>query len=266
MKKLAILLALAASVQGQTAEDRGKKIVTDAIQALGGDAFLRMNDRVESGRAYSFYRERLTGLSIAKIYTRYLDPEPPATVQPGLRQRERQVFGKDEDVTVLFQEEAAYTLSYRGARPMASQKFDRYLRTTRQNVLYMLRERLKEPGLIIESKGSEIIDNLPVDTVHFTDSENNVVIVYFQKSTKLPVRQVFYFRDPLTKDRIEEQTLFTLYRDVGNGVQWPYHIQRQREGQKIYEIFSESVSVNSGLKDDLFTLPAGVKMLPAEKN
>ncbi len=31
-----------------------------------------MEDRVENGRAYSFYNDRLSGLSIAKIYTRYV--------------------------------------------------------------------------------------------------------------------------------------------------------------------------------------------------
>lgn len=262
MKKLAILFALTAAVQAQTAEERGKRIVADAVKALGGDGFLQMKDRTETGRAYSFYRERLTGLSIAKIHTKYLDSAP----EPELRQRERQVFGKDGDYSVLFTDKGGFVVTYRGAKPMPAAQFERYVLTSRLNVLYILRHRLKEPGLIIESKGSEIVDNLPVDVVNITDNDNNVVTVYFQKSTKLPVRQVFYRRDPQTKERIEEVTLFTLYRDVGNGVMWPFHIQRQRDGSKIYEIFSESVTINNGLKDDLFTLPAAIKMLPPDKD
>src|SRR5579863_8808586 len=58
---------------GLTASDlRAHKVVDDAIAALGGDKFLNMEDRVEAGRAYSFYNDRLSGLSIAKIYTRYI--------------------------------------------------------------------------------------------------------------------------------------------------------------------------------------------------
>ena len=34
-----------------------------------------MRDRIESGRAYSFYREQVSGLSIAKVYTRYRSME-----------------------------------------------------------------------------------------------------------------------------------------------------------------------------------------------
>src|SRR5580658_9872962 len=53
-------------------EKRGKQVIDDAVAALGGQKFLSMEDRIESGRAYSFYRDQISGLSIATIYTRYL--------------------------------------------------------------------------------------------------------------------------------------------------------------------------------------------------
>lgn len=58
------------------AEIRGRKIVDDALAALGGNTFLTMMDRTESGRAYSYYHDQISGLSIAKIYTRYLAIAP----------------------------------------------------------------------------------------------------------------------------------------------------------------------------------------------
>ena len=72
-------------------------------------------------------------------------------------------------------------------------------------------------------------------------------------------------RDPITKDRVEEVTLFSKYRDVGGGVMWPFDIQRVRDGEKIYEIYSDSVVINQDLKDNLFTLPANLKILKKEK-
>ena len=62
-----------------------------------------------------------------------------------------------------------------------------------------------------------------------------------------------------------EETLFAKYRNVGGGVMWPMSIRRQRNGEKLYEIYSESVQINKVLKDDLFTLPASLKLLPAPK-
>ena len=46
---------------------------------------------------------------------------------------------------------------------------------------------------------------------------------------------------------------------------WPFSIRRARNGEKIYEIYAESVQINRNLKDDLFTLPAKLKILPPAK-
>jgi hypothetical protein len=251
---------LLAPVFAQTDEEKGKQIVDQAVAALGGPKFLAMKDRIEEGRAYSFYRERLSGLSRAKIYTRYLTrPEPPV---PGfLGVRERQAFGKKEESAVIFAEDQGFDVTFRGARPMAPAIVKRFRETTLQNVFYILRQRLGEPGLTFLYKGSEVSENRPVNIVEIADSENHSVTVYFDQTTKLPGRQVFFRRDPDTKDRIEEVSRFSKFRDVGDGVQWPFAITRERNGDKIYEMYSDSVVINQDLKDDLFTLPGNIKIL-----
>jgi hypothetical protein len=259
MKSISLVFLVASVLSAETQLERGKRVVNEALTALGGDRFRSVRTRVETGRVYSFYRERLTGLSIAKIYTRYNDPDP--SKPDALRVREREAFGKKEDSTVLFLEDAGYQLSYRGAKPVPADTLARYKATTRNNFLYILRERLDEPGLTMESRGSDILSNVPVEIVDITDAQNNVVSVAFHHLTKLPIRQVYYRRDPESKERIEEVTLFTKFRDVGGGVQWPFNILRERNGEKIYEIFSESVAINVDLEDSLFNLPASVKVL-----
>jgi len=93
----------------------------------------------------------------------------------------------------------------------------RYRDTTLHNIFYILRQRLEEPGLIFESRGSEILDNQPVEIVEITDAENRTVKLYRSRQTRLPVRQVFFRRNAVTRERDEEVTLFSKYRDVGNG-------------------------------------------------
>lgn len=257
------LLALAPAA-AETNKERGQRVAREALAALGGENFLAMRDRVESGRAYSFYREQLSGLARATIYTRYLTPPNPSAAGE-LLLRERQSFGKEENSgAVLFTGGAGYEVTFRGARPLAADRVDRYRETTLRNVFYILRLRLNEPGLILESKGADIVDNQPVEIVSITDADNREVTVCFHRSTKLPVRQVFYRRDPKTRDRIEEVTVFSKYRDVGGGVQWPFSIQRTRDGEKIFEMYAESVTVNQDLTDGLFLLPSGIKMLKPE--
>ncbi|HBY64547.1 MAG TPA: hypothetical protein DEH78_32405 [Solibacterales bacterium] len=131
-------------------------------------------------------------------------------------------------------------------------------------MFYILHSRLDEPGMIIESRGADVVDNVPVETVDFTDRENRVTRVYFTRSTKLPLKQVFERRDKIGL-RTEETLLFSKYRDAGSGVQWPFVIRRDRDGRKVFEIYSEKVEINTGLTDDLFMLPVSMKLLPPKK-
>jgi hypothetical protein len=256
MKFAALLLGavICFGQAGGSGDARAKKVIDGALQALGGEKFLAMEDRIESGRAYSFYREQLSGLSIARIYTRYLTLAEGKTGED-LGVREKQAFGKAEDSSVLFREDGAWEITFRGARILETERIARFKDTTLRNIFYIFRQRLKEPGMIFESRGADVIQNVPVEIVDITDSENRLVTVYFHQSTKLPVRQAWNWRDPQTRERNDEVTTFNRYRDTGSGVQWPYQIERQRNGEKVYEIFSDSVMVNQNLSDSAFASP-----------
>ncbi len=253
------LVAAAASAQQIPSDARAKKVIDEAVAALGGQKFLTMEDRVESGRAYSFYRDDLTGLSIAKIYTRYVAVAPKETGHE-LAVRERQSFGKNEDSAVVFREEGAANITWRGAKAVPPDQFARYRDTTLRNILYILRVRLEEPGMTFEYRGADVVDHMPVEIVDVIDGENRSERVYFHQATKLPVKQSFSRLDPKTKDRDEEVTHFDRYRD-NKGIQWPQQITRERNGDKIYQIFSESVVFNQDLTDDLFS----ITILPRKK-
>lgn len=258
---LTLLLGVFTLAHAETNAERGKRIAAEALEALGGDKFLAMEDRLEDGRAYSFYRDRMTGLAKAKVYTRYVKPVKPEQ----LAQRERQSFGKDEDYLILFLEDRAYQVTFRGAQPLPDERFTRYAQSTRRNILYVMRNRLKEPGLIIESRGTDVWLNTPVEIVDFTDADNNVVTVYFHATTKLPVRENWTVRNPQTRAKDDYVTIFSRYRDVGDGVQWPYNIVSERNGDKVFELFSDSVTINKGMTDEMFTLSSSLKILPAER-
>jgi hypothetical protein len=261
--KLIGLVALAAAsavlLHAETSQERGKRVINECLEALGGDRYLKMENREEAGRAYSFYRDQLTGLSIAKIYTRYY---PVQDAAHELAVRERENFGKKEDFGVLFTEKEAWDITFRGARPLATDRFVRYKETTLRDIFYILRTRFHEPGLIFESRGADVIENAPVEIVDITDADNRTTTVYFHQITKLPVRQVVYRRNEVTKDRDEEITRYSKYRDAGGGVQWPFAIERDRNGEKIYEIFSESVKVDNPKEpESLYSLPSTIKLL-----
>jgi hypothetical protein len=123
--------------------------------------------------------------------------------------------------------------------------------------------RLNEPGITFDARGTELYNNVPVDSVDIIDADNRTVNVYFEQSTHYPVRQMWFRRNAVSRERDEEVTVFSKYRE-SDGVYWPWVIQRERNGERIYQMFCESVSVNGGLTDEKFTLPASTKIL--EKN
>ncbi len=260
------LLAIAAS-GAETRQERAKRVINEAVQALGGDAFLHMEDRVEFGRAYSFYRSQLSGLSVAKIYTRYLAPVPGQ-----LAQRERDSYGKvdarSNDLTesnaVLFTEEGSWEITFRGVRPLDDQRYANYKDSVLRNIFYILRQRLNEPGMTFYAQDSDFYEHRPIEIVDITDADNVTVTVSFDQLNKLPVKQSFRRRNPEYKDFDTETTIFAKYHEV-KGVKWPETIVRERNGDKIYELYSDSVEINKNLTDNLFTLPANGKMLPKAK-
>jgi hypothetical protein len=257
IKLVGVALLCAASLSAQTSSNKGKQLCDQAIAALGGDRFLHMQNRVESGRVYAFFREQISGLDVAKIYTEYLSEKPPK----GLSVRQRQVFGKKQDYSALFLGDQGWDLTFRGARAMTDEKWQRYLRTTENDILYILRVRYNEPGLQFDYIGTDVYQSRHVEIADITDAQNRTVRVYFDHNTVLPMHEAFSWIDPETRYHNDEATEFDKYRDVGGGIMWPYTIQRERNGYKTYQIFAEKVEVNQSLPPKTFELPPGVKVL-----
>ncbi|HMF75780.1 MAG TPA: hypothetical protein VK604_08980 [Bryobacteraceae bacterium] len=261
MKPLIPLMVIAlcgadVSLQAQT-PTKGKQIIDQVVQALGGDAFLQMKTRVSSGRVYTFFHDRTSGADVARIFTSY-DSAPPAK---GLAIRERQLLGKKQDYSVLFLNDQAFDVTFRGARPVPDDSWERYERTTTNDVLYILRFRRNEPALQYEYVGNQVYLSTHVEVVDIIDHEGHAVRVSIDHNTMLPVRATFDWLDPLTRQRFDEVTDFSKWRNVGDGVMWPFTIERQRNGYKVFQMFADRMEVNQPLPAGIFDLPAGAKVL-----
>lgn len=259
MTRRTFALSLAAGTlwAAETAKDRGKLVIDKTIDALGGEAFRSMRTRTEIGRAYSFYRDKISGLSIARIYTKYLEPDGKTPIY----ELQKQVLGKKQEDTVLYTTNEAYDVTYRGAKPLPDDQVKKFRDSALHNIFYILRERLSEPGIEFESAGIDVVENQPVNIVDVYDSENRNIRVWINSDTFLPARQRYYSWDPLINDRHEEVAHFTKYRMVGGGIMWPYETQRDEDGEKASQLLLEQVTVNDPMADSMFELPNGIKML-----
>lgn len=262
IRSLAVAVLLASSLAAQTSQEAGKRLIQQCLKALGGQAFLNMQNKVQHGRAYQFYEGRLSGLTVMTMYTEY-EPKPASPPPGWLGVRDRRDIGKKKGYFVLFAGGQGYEVTYRGARPFPEDYMRQYRDRLRRDMFYILRYRLDEPGIIFESLGTDIIENQPADTLRVTDSENRTVTVYLQQLTHLPVREKYERRDPTTRDVTEEVTNWSKYRAV-SGVQLPHYTQLVRNGEKIFEMFGDDLEINKKLPESLFELQKGVKVLPSD--
>jgi hypothetical protein len=256
----AALCAAQSAVQSaETRQARAKRVIDQAVQALGGQAFLRMNDRVESGRAYSFDNGKLSGTIIATVYTRYLPPVPGKA-----QVLEKDAYGKDESSGSLFTLDGAWEYNFHGIRVMDEERVRNFKDNTLRNIFYILRQRLNEPGLSLYSQGADLWENRPVEVVDITDADNNTTTVYFSQTDKLPVRQMFRRRNTTYNDFDTEVTLYAKYHE-SQGINWPMDIRRDRNSVKIFEMYTDSAEFNKDLKDNVFALPPKLKMMQKGK-
>jgi len=242
----------------ETQQERGKRIFDQCIDALGGDAFRQMPGNLQTGHAYHFYNDKINGLAPAKIYTKYLEVHQP------MRELQRQVLGKNNDEAVILTPNEGWDVTYRGAEAIPAERLAEFHETVLMDIFYILRCRLDEPNISLFSRGADIVENQPTEIVDFYDTDNRSVTVWIHSSSWLPVRQLYKRWDPLIKDRREEVTHFTKYRDAGNGVMWPHEIQRDRDDEKTYQLISDAAKVEV-VPDSMFVLPPNVKILKQQE-
>lgn len=253
---LAVALATAAFVAGQS-DFKGKQVIDKAVAALGGERFLHMQNRVARGRVYSFFHDQLSGLDVAAIYTEYITPAPAK----GIALREREVLGKKHDYSFLFLPDQGWDVTYRGARPIPDETWERYVRATENDALYILKVRHDEPGLIFDYVGSDVYLSTHVEIVDITDAQSRSVRVYFDHNTMLPAHVSFSWMDPATKERNDEAIEYDKYRDIGESIMWPLSIERERNGYKSYQMFATNIQANQPIPPKTFDLPPGAKVL-----
>jgi hypothetical protein len=256
------LLAAPLIIRAENAKTRGEQAIKECIAALGGNTFLNMQDRLETGLAASFYREKVSGMSPAELHTRYREPPNPIPVSfDGLL--ERQVFGKKKEDVVLFTPDGGWEVTFRGVRPLPDETVSKHKEAVIANFLYILRMRLNEPGLSIEHHGLDVADNQRVERVDILDDADRSISVYLNADTKLPVMQRYMRFDPFYKEKIEEVTRWSKYRQIG-GLTWPLTVVREHDGEMIYQMFSDRFSINNNFDPKLFQLPQGMQMLKKE--
>lgn len=261
-RAFALACAAGGVASGETRQEKGKRLVEEALAAVGGPKFLDIRTQVRAGRAYSFYNRQVRGQARITIYDRF-GPLRPDEGQDWLPTSRREVYTEKGDYYALFLNGEGYEVTYRGAALQPEDYMERYRLAARRDIFYFFRYRMEEPGLYYYHKGTEILDNVPCDAVDIVDAEGEAITLYLRQADGLPVQQEYLRRDPKSRIPYEERSVFGRYRPVG-GTLLPWIVRRERDGERVFELYAQSYLVNEPLSAEVFKIPPGVPILPPD--
>ena len=218
---------------------KARAILDQAVRALGGPAYLNVQDMTQEGRSYSFHHGEPN--SLGTLFWRFRK----------FPDKDRVELSKKRDIVELYVGDKGYEITYRGVRNLDDKELDPVLRRRHFALDIVLRQWLNEPGVALFYEGQTVAAQKQADQVTVMNAKNEAVTLYFDSSTHLPVKKSFTWRDPIDKQRNVEEEVFDNYRMVEN-VMTPYDTTRFFNGEMAAQFFLTSAGFNQGLSDALF--------------
>jgi hypothetical protein len=239
------------SPSAQTNQQKARAAIDKMIQALGGQAYMHLQDAEVEGRSGRFYHERSEGSTVFHRFWQWPD-------------KERVELTKQRDVIELTVGDNMYEITFRGTRIIDPKKdYDNqiYLERRHHALEIILRQWLNDPGTALFDEGPSLSENHSVERITLIDSRNDAVTLSIDTDTSLPVKKTFVMRDPQGyRDEVAE--VYDNWKMI-QGVNTPFNTLVSRNGELWRQYFLSSVSYNNHLENSLFE--PSTKYLPAKK-
>jgi len=222
-------------------EAKARELINAAIQALGGDAYLRVRDISRTGRLSQFSSNGdLSGFVEVFDYTKL----------PDKRRRE---YSKRRNIIDVFNGEDGWSLDREGIEDTSAATLDAFQEGLRRGMDNFFRFRFnKEKGIVLRYAGHDLVDMKEVDWVEVSDREHRVIRIAIDRNTRLPIRAINFQRDSDMRNPVQEVDYFSNYQSI-QGVQTPFRVARDRADRRVSETVYTSIQFNTGLDDSLFT-------------
>jgi hypothetical protein len=237
----------------QTNQQKARIMVDQMIQALGGQAYLTVEDYYAEGRSGSFHNESLVGSLLFYRFWKWPD-------------KDRIEATKQRDIVQLYVGDQAYEITYKGIRPLDPQKDERLRQAiirrhyTLENVL---RNWLKEPGILLLDEGSSISEGHMAEKLTIINSKDESVTILVDPETHLPLEKRFSTRDPRYRERDEEALIYGDWK-VFQGINTPRMTVTKRNGETISQQIILNITYNIHPADVLFD-PTVAKINPVKE-
>lgn len=219
---------------------KAKRIIHQAIDALGGKTYLNVRDQVCEGNVAFFgHRNQLNDFEKVWDYNLYPD-------------KERTEYSKKRNIIDVYNGNKGWTLDRGGVTDMPARAIKDFQKGIKRDINHLFRYQLNKPGLEFQYDGPDVVDLKQVDWVEVNEGDKLTVKIAIPQSSHLPIRAEYISRDPETRERTVEKEYFSNYHKV-QGIETPFQDTRTRNGQKVYQFFISKCQYNTGLKPAFFT-------------
>jgi hypothetical protein len=220
-------------------ERKAKALLDQMIEALGGQAYLNIQDISQEGRGYTFHLGRPN--SMGTVFWRfYKFPD-----------KDRIELTKQRDVVEIYNGNKASEITYKGVRAAEDKDLADYIRRRHYSLDWVIRKWLNEPGIALFYVGPTVADQKAVEQITIMNAHNEAVTLFIDSLTHLPVKKTFSWRDPTDKQRNLEDEVWDNYRLV-QGMMTPFSVTRYYNGDMSSQRFLTAVTYNKGLDNSLF--------------
>jgi hypothetical protein len=254
---LSIIASLSCAAQTETAtptpDDKAEKIIQKAIEAVGGEAYLKVQTVIGRG-FFTEYRGGASGVPLRFVdYISYPNRERTEFSGDG----NRIIQTNDHDQGWLFN---AAEKTIKDQTPQQVEDFRRGMRTSMEN---LLRGWWRKEGAVLSYVGRrEAGLARRNETVRLTYPNGFWIEYEFAASDGAPAK-ILYTRKQKNLDTDEMQEMNEedrlLKPLVVAGVTAPFVIDHYRNGVQTSRINYESIEFNKPLADSLFAKPANLK-------
>jgi hypothetical protein len=253
MKKLLLTVSLVivfgSFSRGQD-EEKIQRLFQEAIQAMGGDVYLNVIDMVSEGQTFSFNYEG--GSSLPVKFTDYTKFPDKSRFELGNKKKEL-------DITVfnLGKNEGWILEGAKETRDATPGEMDRFKNSVKHSIDMIFRFRYKDPGTRLFYLGAGEGKDVTLDIVKLVDPENDEVLLYFDRISKLPAK--IEYRD--TNDRGVRQHHVVEFSQwfMKQGVNTPLRMDGYLNGRRLSQHFLLRVTYNNNLPDSFFSKPVPLK-------
>lgn len=215
------------------------QILNDMIRALGGDAYLNVQDLKTEGRTYGFSHGKPNSMSI-EFWRFWQWPD-----------KDRIELTKQRDVVELFIGDNGYEITYKGTATQDAKDMEDYLRRRNHSLEWVIRKWLPTPGTMIFYDGTAMVEQNLADQVTVLSTSNDSVTLSIDPRTHLPVKTSYSWRDAMDRQMDDESEVYANFK-VFQGIQTPLSTVRNRNGEMTNQRFITSVTYNSSLSPTLF--------------